>query len=816
METLVRDLRYAARRLRKTPGFTLIALLSIALGVGANAAIFSLIDAVVLRDAPVAEPERLYEIYLRHEDFPYSPVSYPDYRDIRDATATVFDGVSGSKLGLTQRDLGDRFESVTVELVTGNYFQLLGLTAERGRLFIPEDDVVPGGHPLVVLSYAYWQSAFAGDNAAIGAEIRLNGLPYSVIGIAPRVYTGNLRGLAPSVYVPIHMSNQIEGEEKDALEARGNRGTFVKARLADGVSRDAADAALASLSLELQQKHPAEFPANNDLFVVQTKDVIVNPSIDKVVLPAAGLLMGVVGLVLLIACANLASFLLAQATGRRREVAIRLALGARRGVLVRQLLTETLLLAVLGGAFGMIVGVGLLRALLGFDLPLPLPITLDVGLNAKVIGFAFTSSICAGILFGLAPALQATHPGVASTLKNEATGGGRPRRVTLRNALVVGQVAVSLVLLVTAALFLRSFQARQQVDVGFGDAPTAILWIGIPGDRYPEAAGRVLVRELTERISRIPGVTAVGLSGNLHLNPLNTSLTGVNIDGHTPPPGQQFFAIDVTRVDSGFFSAAGIRIVRGRNFGATDVAGGPRVAIINEVMAERFWPGQDAVGRTLRAGDNDVRVIGVASNAKIRSLGEPPRPFIYAPFSQEYTSSVFVLAKTTGPADAIVQQAQATLRELNRDVVVFQAKTMERHLAAMLLPARLGAMTISAFATLALALAVIGLYGVVSYTVARRSREVGIRMALGAAPGRIVRLLMTGGLQLVVIGGVSGLILALAGTRVLRGLLFGISSLDPITYALVPVLLLGVTVLATWLPARRATHADPVRALRGE
>ncbi|MGH7555934.1 MAG: FtsX-like permease family protein, partial [Longimicrobiales bacterium] len=569
---------------------------------------------------------------------------------------------------------------------------------------------------------------------------------------------GNLRGLAPAVYLPIQMSNQIEGEEFDAMEARGSRGVFVKARLAEGVAREAADAALNALSLELQRDHPAQFPANNNLFVVPTEDVIVNPSIDKVVLPAAGVLMGVVGLVLLIACANLASFLLAQASGRRREVAIRLALGARRGTLVRQLLTETVLLAMAGGIIGVFVGVWLMRVLLGLDMPLPLPITLDVGLNVSVLGFAFAASVLAGVLFGLAPALQATNPHVAATLKNEATGGGKPRRLTMRNVLVVGQVAVSLVLLVTAALFLRSYQARQRVDAGFGDAPTATLWIGIPADRFPEASGRELVRDVLDRVARLPGVTAVGLTGNLHLNPLSTNMAGVNVDGHTPPEGQEYFAIDTAPVDTGFFQAAGIRIVRGRNFGATDVAGGPRVVIINEVMAERFWPGEDAVGRTIRASEGEIRVVGVATNAKIRTLGEAPRPFLYSPFSQEYTRSMFVLARTTGPAELTVQQAQNVVREVNRNLVVFQAKTVDRHLAAMLLPARLGAIAISAFATLALALAVIGLYGVVSYAVARRSREVGIRMALGAEPGVVVRLLMTGGLQLVVIGGVSGLL----------------------------------------------------------
>ncbi|MCK5652469.1 MAG: ABC transporter permease, partial [Gemmatimonadetes bacterium] len=388
-----------------------------------------------------------------------------------------------------------------------------------------------------------------------------------------------------------------------------------------------------------RETFPFNWDEQHEIVVTPDSEVIINPMIDVVVLPATILAMVVVGMVLLIACANLASFLLARATDRRKEVAIRLALGARRGTLIRQLLTESLVLSVTGGAAGVVLGLWAVRIGMSVELPFPIPIDLDTDLDGRILGFSLAVSVLAGLFFGLAPALQATNPDVAPTLKDESTGGGRPRRITLRNSLVVGQVAISLMLLIGAGLFLRSLGEARSMDPGFGHEPTVVATFGISGERHTAEEGRVFMRSFEERALAIPGVQAVGLIGNLHLNAMSFSSTDINVDGFDPPPGRQGHLIDRTEVDAGFFDAAGIPIVRGRNFDDSDVPGGQRVVIINEVMAERFWQGEDAVGRIIRETDGDeLLVVGVARAAKVRTLGEPPRSFIYYPYSQDYTS----------------------------------------------------------------------------------------------------------------------------------------------------------------------------------
>ncbi len=528
--------------------------------------------------------------------------------------------------------------------------------------------------------------------------------------------------------------------------------------------------------------------------------------------------MVVVGIVLLIACTNLASFLLARGVDRRKEIALRVALGATRGKLMGQLLIETVLLGLLGGLFGVVVALGLLRLLVTADLPTPIPITLDLSLDAAVLGFSLGVSLLAGLILGLAPAVQTTNPDVASTLRDESAGGGGRSRLTLRNILVVAQVAGSLVLLVGAGLFLRSAQQVQDVNPGFGREPTAILSLLVPSSRYSEEEGRVFTRTMLERFEQLPGVKSVGLIGNLHLNTLSTSTLSINVDGVEPPPEREYHSIDQTAVDSGFFDAAGIQLLRGRNFNDRDHPDSPRVAIINQTMADKFWPGEDPVGRTIRRYDDgeDLIVAGVVSNAKIRTIGEPPRSFIYRAYSQSYQSFLTVIARTSVDPERTALDMLAAGRELDPEFWAWETKTMERHLGIMLLPARLSALILSAFAVLALTLATIGLYGVVSYTVSRRTREVGIRMSLGADGGRVVRMLMGSGLKLVALGSVIGLAVAFAAATLLTGLLFNVSSLDPMTFLLVPLVLGAAAMLAAYIPARRASRVDPASALRTE
>ena len=818
MPSLATDLRLAVRRARKRPGFTLVALLSLTLGIGANTAVFSLVNAILLRKAPIPQSERVAEIYLRQADFPYAPFSYPDYVDLRRATASTFSQISISEFCVAARDMGDHVESLVGEMVNGDYFPLLGIRPALGRLLGPQDDVAPGAHPVVVLSHDYWQRAFASDPAVVGRTIRLSGRQYTIVGVAPAAYTGTVSGVTPALFASIQMINQLQPDVNDQLKQRGNHSAFLKVRLAPGASIAQGRAAVERYAVDMKQRYPADWPGSTAPIVISLKDIAVNPLLDPVVVPAAAALMIVVGLVLLVACANLASFLLAQARDRRKEVAIRLAIGAKRSVLVRQFLIESLVLASVGGLAGVLVSGIALRAVLRADLPVPIPITLDVSLDWRVLAFTVLASAVAGVLFGLAPALQATRATVVETIKHEnADGaGGKRRRFTVRNGLVVGQIAVSLTLLITALLFLRSLQARATVNPGFGAAPAGMTWIAIPTDRYDSTQRRLILDQIEQRMARIPGVVTVGAIDNIMLNPLGNQQLRVNVPGVVPPKGEKAFVIDYARADSGLFGALGVTVLRGRAITAADGPGAPKVALVNEAMAQQFWPNKDPIGQTFGTESTTYRIVGVTRTTKVRSLGESPRPFIFTSFAQNFSATAMIVARTNGDADRTATEMLATLRAIDPGLMVIQVKTTARHLAAMLLPARLGAMAFMLFAGLALALAVLGVYGVVSYAVARRTREAGIRLAVGAQPGAVVSLLMREGTALVAVGAVAGLLLGFGSAQVLRGLLYGVGAGDPITFIAAPVVLVGVGLVAAFLPARRAGRVDPASVMRAE
>jgi putative ABC transport system permease protein len=810
------DVRYALRRTRKHVGFTAVAVVSLALGIGANTAIFSLIDAVMLRRAPVPHPERIAQIYESQPGFKYAPFSYPDYVSFRNGAHGIFSQISVAQFAGVPRDLGDHVETLFAELVNGDYFPLLGLAPEAGRLLGPEDDGAEGAHPVVVLSNDYWRRAYGGNPNVVGREIRLAGRAYTIVGVAPADYEGTFPGIAPALFAPIGMINQLQAGTGDQLHDRAGHAVFLKVRLAPGASMAQLDAFTSAFAAEMRQRFPKNWTAATSLEVVPETRVAVNPMIDSVVVPAAATLMAVVGLVLLVACANLASFLLAQARDRRREIAIRVALGANRWPLVRQFLIEALVLAVLGGAAGVALSRIALNALLRVDLPVPLPITVRVGLDGRVLAFAMVAVVVAALLIGVLPALQATRPDVVEVIKSENTGGGPRRRVTMRSALVVGQIAVSLVLLITAGLFLRSLQAREHIDPGFGHAPAAMVWFGFPAGVDSAARQRLMLDDIEARARRIAGVRAVGAIDNMLLTVTSTQDEYVNVPGFEPPKGEPGFDVDYAAVDSGFMDAAGVRLVRGRGIEASDGPAAPRVAVVNEVMANRFWPGSDPVGRTFRVDSAVFRIVGVSQTTKVRSLGEAPRPFFFMPLAQHPSSYLTLVARTQGDAGAGAIRLVAALRGADPSLMVTQTTTMARHLAAMMLPTQLGAVAFALFAAVALALAMIGVYGVVSYAVARRAREVGIRMALGAAPPAVVRLLMREGLTIVGAGCVLGVVLAAAVTRALQSLLAGVTAVDTLTFVAAPLLLLAVGLLATFIPARQSTRTDPVRVLRAE
>ncbi len=817
MSRLLPDVRYATRRLIASPGFTLIAVLSLALGIGATTAVFSLVNAVIFRRSPIRAVEEVTDVYESSADFGYNAFDYPDFREFERGTSRVFSQLAATRYAFAQvmRDgVASRAEG---ELVTGSYFPLTGIRPALGRLLGPEDDVSPGGHPVVVLSDGYWRRAFGGAPSVLGRAIEMNGRAYTIVGVVSAEYQGNLRGMVPDFYAPMMMVNHLNPVDDDQLQSRGYHSLFVKARLRPGTTVVMAAAAAAGVAAELRKIVPDQWKSGNSFKLIPTRQVILHPSVDQVLYPVAGLLFTVVGLVLLVVCANLASFLLARAVDRRKEIAVRLALGATRGSLVAQLLAETLLLGVLGGVGGLGVAALVARILTTADLPLPIPITLELGLDARALLFATVVSVAAGILFGLMPALRASNPHLATTLRDESAGGGGRGRLALRHALVVAQVAVSLVLLVGAGLFLRSLQSVRAVDPGFGREPAGLMDVSFPPTRY--AAGRLLPaeRELAARLRELPGVTAVGMIDNLPLTLVNTQNTDVNTPGAQPPVGREGFDADLAVVDTGFFAAAGIRLLQGREFTPADADSAPRVIIVNEALAKRLWPGQEALGKHItRSSDRDYQVVGVVATTKIRSIGEDPRSGIYLPLAQVRSSSVWYLARTSGDADRLTNAMVRATQSMDPEIISVDVRTMARHLDVVRLPIRLAALMIGALAALAVVLAGIGLYGTVRYSVAQRTREVGIRMALGADSRAMVRLLTGGGLRLVVWGGAVGLLAAMLLARLVGGLLFGVPALDPLTFFGVPLLLFAVAGIAAWLPARRVSRVAPTEALRAD
>jgi predicted permease len=809
---ILEDFRYACRRLLRSPGFSAVAVLSLALGIGANTAMFSLVNAVLIRRLPVRAPEELVEIYTSESDgYAYSTSSYPDFQEMR-ALDNVFAAVVGTRTFLARVERGDRPETAFGELVSWDYFQALGVPMALGRSFLAEEDATPGTHPVTVLGYRTWVNDFGRDPAIVGSTVRLGGTPFTVVGVAPEAFTGTMPVLVTGYYVPLMMTHLLMGGDTDQLQHRGSRSMFLKGRLKPGVAVEQANAALKALSASLAEAYP-DYNKQRVISALPSGDVALHPFVDRMLKPVAGLLLGVVGLVLLIACANLASFLLARAEDRRREIAVRLALGATRAALVRQLLAETLLLAALGGVAGFVLAGWTLKLLMAFQPPIPIPVDLDVSLDRTVLWFTAGVSLLAGLAFGLAPALQATNPDVAPTLKAEAGRTGKPGRFNLRHVLVVTQVAFSFVLLIGAGLFVRSLQKAQRIDPGFYTGPGAFVWpmTELSGYDTPEKQ-RAFDEEAVARLLAHPDIEAVAL---MDRSPLGV---GVQTGGYVLPgvPSEHpegYIDIDNAHVSSSYFEAMDVEIVRGRAFTEADTEG-ERVIVVSEAFVDRFYPGKDVVGRTIGDADNPLRIIGVARNTKVRTLGEEPRPYLYELRGQpSYFGGMFFVRGRASSAE-LLAAARGILEDMDPDLAFFEAKTMDEHLALMLFPPRMAALLLGVFGGLALLLSAIGIYGVVSYAVARRTRELGIRMSLGATARDIQVMAVGGGMRLVLIGGAVGVVLAGGVTWSISRYLYGISSTDVVTFAAIPVLLTGVALVAALVPARRASAVDPVTALR--
>jgi predicted permease len=816
METLIADLRYAVRRLSQRPGFALIAILTIALGVGANSAIFSVVNAILLRPLPVESPDELVEIYSQEGDEEPITHAYPDYLDIR-ARDDLFSGVTAYTVDFFSVELGTEPEVTLGESVSADYFEVLGVPAAMGRAFISGEDDAPGAPAVAVISHAMWQRRFASDPAVLGRTLRVRGQTVEIIGVMPPKFKGLLVGFSSELWMPL-TSNQSFAAGDD-LRNRGSRWLMMKGRLRPGVTPDQAQAGLDVLAGQLAAAYPEtnadplrRFP------VIPTNDVRLHPMVDRALVPVAALLMTVVGLLLLIVCTNLANLLLARALSRRKEVAVRLAIGAGRWRLIRQLLTESVLLAVLGGALGLLVAWGTVELLVRFQPPVFVRLSLDLGIDGRVLAFTFFVSVLAGVFFGLAPALQATRPQLTPALKNELEAVTRKYRTFgLRGSLVIVQVAVSLVLLIGAGLFVRSLIGAQRIDPGFERERAAIMTIAPTLADTDTAGVRNLYTELRERALGLPGVEAATLASRLPLG-VSVNINELYVEG-VDTPEDEAPSIDVTVVSPGYFETMGVPLLQGRDFVDGDDATSPLVVIIDEAAAQRFWPGENPIGKRLRLGGPEGpqrAIVAVAQTTKVRTLGEQPRPYLYVPLAQRHRGIISLVVRTAGDPAATLPLLRREGLLLDESLPIMELKTMKQHLGIMLFAPRVGGILLGVFGGLAILLATIGLYGVVSYAAAQRTREVGIRVALGARPGDVVRLVIGQGMVMVGVGAVIGLVLAFAGARPLGSFLYGIRPWDPSTFLGITLLLVGVAFVATMVPALRAARLDPTVALRRE
>jgi len=817
--SFLHDLRFALRTFRTNPGFVTVAVLSLALGIGANTAIYTIYSSVFLRKLPVADTASLVEIYTSTPEdeigMTHSVTSYPDYVDLREQSGDIFEDIITYNVGFIVYDGEEESHYTFGEEVSANYFDVLGVEAALGRTFIPEEEGVIGAAPTVVLGHVFWETRFGADPDIIGRTITLNGLDFTVIGVAPE----NFQGLFPiraDVFYPMTLITQLRPGD-NLLESRGSRQLWMKGRLHEGVTIEEARAGVSVIAARLTAEYPESFEGH-DFLLEPTDKVAFHPQLDGIISGFTITLMAVIGLVLLIACTNLASMLLARAVARRREIGIRLAIGAGRFRLIRQLVTESTLLAMLGGLGGLVLAWFLIRLLLAVQPPTIIPINLELGINGGVLLFTLLLSLGTGLIFGLLPAWQSTRPELTGSLKDDSgLLTGRLRKVGLRGILVTAQVAVSVVLLICAGLFLRSLGNASTVDPGFDirDGVVATFELG-EGGRYTGDESRAFFAEIVDRVTALPGVESAAVADRL---PLGASIQIYDVYPITPlvEIDEDGVDVDAAAVGQGYFRTMGTPIVFGRAFTRADQPDTEPVVIVNETFARTYWPGESAIGRQVRLYDADGEartIVGVARDGKYRSLGENQRPYIFTCATQANSFFVHLVVRTRTDGREFLQPVRSEIRALDRRVPIMELVTVPEQMQLMLFLPRTLASLLAGLGFFSLLLGTTGLYGVLAYDVSRRTREVGIRMAVGARQSEVLKLILIDGMKLVGTGIVIGLGLALLVTGALEGMLFAIDPRDPVTFAGVTVLFLAVSVAATLKPARKASRVDPIEALR--
>ncbi|HET8922720.1 MAG TPA: ABC transporter permease [Candidatus Acidoferrum sp.] len=827
LENFRQDLRGGVRNLLKRPGFTSIAVLSLALGIGANTAIFTIINAVFLHPLPVDKPSELAQMYTRdtltvdtNANFQLTPTSLPNYEDYRDQNS-VFSGLAADTFPIPL-NWGGQSEPIQLlgNLVSPNFFEVLGVKAYRGRTFSPDEGKKVGADPVVVLSYALWAHRFGSDDKVVGQTISLNKTSYTVIGVAPQNFKGIVSLGPPEVlWIPLSMRDYVLTGQLQALENhRRMRWITIVGRLKPGVSVDHARAALKTMAAGLEKEYPRDNKGRTcELYSLNESALGINQR--KQFSRAGGVLMSVVGMVLLIACVNLANLLLAQSAQREKEMTIRAAIGANRWRLVSQLLTESTLLSLLGGVAGLVIAFWGRKILWSFRPPFLPDGSMDLSFDSRVLFFTLVVSVLTGLIFGTIPAIKASNIDLNEILKVGGRGGtfGWAHN-RMRSLLVVFEIGLALVALVGAGLFLRSMQRAQEINPGFESKDLFQYGFDLGALRYDPAHGQQFFRDAVERAKSLPGVADAAISSN-GLIGFGGGLAGTIFrEGEQTDPNNRGTLVVLNNVTPAFFSTAHIPVLGGRDFNDFDREKTTPVAVVNKAMANLLWPGQEPVGKHffIVVDPTKYEVVGVVGTTVVGQIGEDPQPVAYFPLRQQYSPLATLVVRTTGDPEALMGAVRVQVNQLDHNLALTNGQTIGQTLAQALWPSRMGAALLGLFGLLALILASIGIYGVLSYSVSQRTSEIGIRMALGAQSKQVLALVLRQGMLLAVVGAVLGVVVALPVTRLASTLLYGVSPTDPLTYISITLLLMAVALLACYIPAHRATRVDPLVALRYE
>ncbi|HTV59728.1 MAG TPA: ABC transporter permease [Verrucomicrobiae bacterium] len=812
MWTLLQDAKYGVRMLAKNPGFTAVAVLTLALGIGANSTIFSWINATLLNPLPGAT--RTSELYtLTSGGTAQSPhvFSYQDYLDLRSRTKTM-SGILASSLWPMDLTGTGKPERIWGTLVSENFFDVLGARPVLGRGFLPEEGRKPEGAPVAVISYRLWQMKFGGDPKIVGKEISINRHPFQVVGVMGAEFKGNQTGLRSEIWLPLVMVNDIS-EYSGLLENRDSRWLILMGRIAPGAqppqARQELDVLMGQIARQFPDSHTETIHCG--VYPLWRAPASANAYF-HVLLP---MLMAIAGVVLLLACANVANLLLVRSVARRREMAIRLSLGASRGRLVRQLMAESVMLALAGGALAMLITLWTAGSFARFIPPAGIPVSLDVTVDRAVLGATLGFALATAVLFGILPALRSSRLAPVDVLKEESgTASGNIRKAKLSTALVVAQVSMSLLLLICAGLIVRGFREQQKVNPGFNANHMLLETFNLFSSGYTDEQGIAFERELRERLETLPGVKSAALASWVPLG-FSYSARKVAPEGYVPQPHEDM-TVGVAAVSPGYFRTMEIAMIGGREFSDEDRMKAQPAAIVNRAFAERYWPGQSAVGKGVEVEGKTWTVVGVAENSDYDNLNETPQPFFYMPLLQDYYSMAAVHVRTDGDPLAEVSAVEKTIHEMNPEVPVYDVMTLASRVELASTNERIAGTFVGAFGILALVLAAVGIYGVVAYVTRQRTHEIGIRMALGAQRRDVLHLVMDHGLKLTVMGLALGLGLSLLLTRYISSVIFTVSPTDPWVFAGVTLLLCGVALGACYVPARRAMRVDPMVALRYE